>query len=204
MKLLILICALCSFFVGVKAQDTKPVEPSKGITFESLLKVKPKKTEDGNSQFTLGGECGNPAEESQLYDQRKGKITKILSANEILFEQYSVSGNEKKDKFTVKLVGIDANQNKIIVKQKLQNILLNQQVEVYGNLRNKSDKKLGGIIWLFGENEDIDEVNIYLLENGIAKYETFESANLVSMVIPCRLQKAEERAKTAKLGIWAK
>lgn len=177
--------------VNFFAQDKE----KSGVDFTSLMK--------GNGVIINGG-CGDTAYESQLYDNRKGKIIEILSANKVLFEQDSVDGNEEKDKFTVKLVGIDANENKTAVKNKLQEILLNQEVEIYGNLRKKKDKEFGGIVWYLGDNEDIDEVNIYLLENGIAKYEPFESANLVSMVMPCRLQKSEEKAKEAKLGIWAK
>ncbi|MEO6050985.1 MAG: hypothetical protein ABIP78_06600 [Pyrinomonadaceae bacterium] len=148
--------------------------------------------------------CGNPAEESQLYDNRKGKVTKILSANKVLFEQVSVNGNKKKEMFAVKLVGIDLDKNKTALKNKLQDILLNQDVEIFGNLRKRTNKEFGGVIWYVGGTEDIPEVNIYLLEKGIAKYKPFESANLVSMVMPCRLQKAEHQAKEAKIGIWAK
>ena len=154
--------------------------------------------------LTTDDECGDQAIESQLYSNRKGKITKILSANKVIFEQSSVNGNEKPVKFTVTLVGIDGNQNRLIVKNKLTDILLNQEVEITGNIRKKTDKKFGGIVWLIVGDEDIDWVNTYLLENGFAKYKPFESANLVSMVTPCRLQKAEERAKEAKIGIWAK
>jgi len=163
-----------------------------------------KEESDIKSQYTIGDDCGDTAYESQLYDNRKGKIIEILSANKILFEQNSVNGNEVKDKFTVKLVGLDASKNKTAVKNKLQDILLNQEVEIFGNLRKKTDKEFGGIVWSLSDNEDIAEVNIYLLENGIARYKPFESANLVSMVMPCRLQKAQETAKEAKLGIWAK
>jgi endonuclease YncB( thermonuclease family) len=207
MKLIISISFLCLGFVCAKAQETKPVEPSKGTTFEKLLKVEPKKngeTADLNSQFTLGDDCGDTAYESQRYDQRKGKIIKIPGANKVLFNQTSVDGNKEKNEFTIELVGIDAEQNNAAVEKALQDILLKQTVEITGNLRNDSDKTFGGVVRLIDSKENIDEVNIYLLESGIAKYKPFESANLVSMVMPCRLQKAEERAKTAKVGIWAK
>jgi hypothetical protein len=159
------------------------------------------------SEFNLGFDdpCGSPLEESQTYAHRQGKIIKIIDSNKIIFEQNSVWGHKDKEKFTLTIVGIDANQNKKGIKDFLVKNVLNQSVLVVGNTKKDSDKKFGAVITLFNdEEEDIDELNIYLLEKGIAKYKPFESANLVSMVIPCRLQRAEVEAKEAKLGIWAK
>lgn len=224
MKLLILICALCLFFVSAKAQETKPVEPSKGVTFESLLKVKPKKTEDGNSQFTLDDDgCGSQGAESQTYDYREGKVIKITSSNDLIVNvTHSNARDDEREKdnneskliapqvFRVFLVGIEKGFNKEDINKFLTEKILNQEVRVIGNTKNswkieKDDsRELSAVVWLLSDSEDFDDISEYLLENGIAKYKPFESANLVSIVMPCRLQKAEERAKEEKLGIWAK
>lgn len=160
---------------------------------------------DTKSNFEIGyGDCGNPLQESQTYAYRQGKIIKILGANKVLFEQNSVFGHKDGEKFKVVLVGIDGNQNKKELIKFFKKNVLNQSVQIVGNTRKDGDKTFGGVITLFNEdNEDIDELNEYLLENGVAKYKPFESANLVSMVMPCRLKKAENDAKEIKLGIWA-
>lgn len=172
------------------AQDEKESKTD----FSALLK----------SGVNFDDDCGNPAVESQLYVNRKGKIVKIISANEVVFQQVSTESEKEKQKFTVELVGIDAGKYKNKSKEFLQKYVLNQEVEIIGNIPKNSSRKFGGLIWLSNDNETVNELNEYLLENGIAKYKPFESANLVPYYIPCRLQKAEERAKKEKLGIWAK
>lgn len=164
------------------------------------------KTDGVNPGFSLDFDdgCGNPAEESQLYTNREGKITKILNASNVIFEQLIRDGNKEKGNFTVELIGIDSETNQTAIKNFLEKYVLNQNVEITGNLRKKSDKKFKGLIFAANDDENINWINENLLESGTAKYKPFESANLVSMVTPCRLQKAEERAKEAKLGIWAK
>ena len=106
--------------------------------------------------------------------------------------------------FTVTLLGIDDKTNQSHIKNFLVENILHKEVWIQANLRKDSDKKFGGVVQLLGDNEDIDYINEYLLENGIAKFKDFDSDNLVPYYLPCRLQKAEERAKEAKLGIWAK
>ena len=165
-----------------------------------------KKSETGTSgNFQIYDDpCGNPAEESQLYTNREGKITKVISANLVVFEQKIENGNKKKEKFVVELIGVDSITNRKKIKQFLEKYVLNQNVEIIGNLKKESDKKFNGLVFVASDDDDVDWINENLLENGIANYKSFESANLVSMVMPCRLQKAEEKAKKAKLGIWAK
>jgi len=206
MKLIVSFCILCFCFSYARSQDTQNDNPPKGVKFSELLKISPdKSTENGDDapQFSTKDECGDQASESQLYDFREGKVIKVLSATTILFQQVSLNGNVKEDELTVRLVGIDSEVNKTAVENKLRNILLNSEVRVIGNLLKKKDKRFGGVVWLLGDNEDIDDVGMYLLETGTAKYKPFESANLVSMVMPCRLEKAEEKARKAKIGIWA-
>lgn len=148
--MLIGICLLLAT-LAVAQQDAHPVaRPEPKFTFKVDV--------DG---------CGDQSYESQTYDFRKGKIVRILSANKVFFDQTSVNGQGVKDRFTVRLVGISANQNQAIVKKTLQDMLLNREVEIFGSLGKETDKEFGGIVWLFGDDEDIDEVNIYLLEKGV-------------------------------------
>lgn len=148
--------------------------------------------------------CGNPLVESQSYESREGKITKIINANTIIFEQSVLNGNKEKATHTIELAGIDSSKNRTKIIEFLKKHILNQEVLVTGNLRNKSDKKLKGLVFVASEDDDIDWINDNLLELGIARYKKFSSNYLVPYNKPCQLEKAEERAKEAKLGIWAK
>lgn len=175
------------------------------------------------SQFTLGDDCGNEAAESQTYDYRKGKVIKITNSHDLIVkvthsnardDETEEDSNDSKlispQVFRVSLVGIEKGFNTAAINKFLTEEILNQEVEVYGNTKNSwkikkdNSRELSANVWLLGDNEEITDISEYLLENGIAKYKPFESANLVSAVMPCRLQKAEERAKAEKLGIWAK
>jgi hypothetical protein len=185
MKIICTVLSIFLFCVSFYAQDKK-------------------ESTDVKSQFTIGDDCGDESYESQTYTNREGKITKILGRNQVIFEQAISDGNKEKRRFTVELVGIDSTTNQKIIKQFLEKYILNQNVEITGNLKKESDKKFKGLVFVASDDDNIDWINENILENGIAKYKPFKSANLVSMVMPCRLQKAEERAKSTKVGIWAK
>jgi hypothetical protein len=163
-----------------------------------------KESPDTKSLFILDDGCGDTSYESNIYASREGKITKILGANKVVFEQAIDDDNVEKRKFTVELVGINPLTNRKRIKQFLEKYVLHQNVEITGNLRKDSDGKFKGLIFVASDDEGVDWINENLLENGIARYQPFESANLVSFVEPCRLQRAEQTAKKAKLGIWAK
>lgn len=138
--------------------------------------------------------CGSPLVESQTYGIWKGKVVKILSSNKIVLD----------NNFTVLLLGIDNKVNQSQIKAFLVKNVLNKEVFIQANLQKESNKKFGGVVQLLVDEEETDYLNEYLLENGLAKFKDFDSANLVPYYFPCRLQKAEKRAKEAKLGIWTK
>lgn len=148
--------------------------------------------------------CGDPAVESTAYAYRNGLVTEIISANEIVFEQDEAWGSEANTKFTVTLIGIDPDYNENEIKDFLTNFVLNKRIEILANLRKKTDKIFNGEITLLIKNAEYRRVNEYLLERGIAKFKDFKADYLVPYITPCLLRKAEERAKNAKLGIWAK
>jgi hypothetical protein len=191
MKIVLLTLLVFLSYVSLHAQDNK----------ESKIDLTP--ILEGNGVFIDDG-CGIPEAESQLYTNRKGKITKIIDENEVIFEQTIADGNEEKERFRVELVGIDSKINKKNIILFLQKYVLNQNVEVTGNLRKKSDKKFKGLIFVASDDKEIGWINEYLLGKGVAQYKSFESASLVPANKPCQLQKAQGKAKTGKLGIWAK
>ena len=150
--------------------------------------------QDKKNTFTLDDGCGDPAVESQTYGFWKAKVVKIKSSNQIILDYPKNRGL-----FKIKLVGINPRENKTEIVNFLKKNVLNQEVWATSN----SPRKFGATVQVLN-NGEIDDLNEYLIENGIAKYVDFDSANLVPFYMPCRLQKAENRAKLAKRGIWAK
>ena len=148
--------------------------------------------------------CGAPEVESQLYDFRYGRITKILSGSTLAFRQATVNGNRKPRSFVVRRVGIDPQANSSRIVGFLKKNVLNKPVTVWADARHETDFDLAATVTVSGGRPNIGELNRYLLENGLAKYRDFDSANLVQYFWPYRLEKAEQQAKEAKLGIWSK
>lgn len=152
--------------------------------------------------YSTGDECGDPAVESQRYAQRSGKVTKILSSTEVLFQSSEANGNKENRTYTIQLVGISPKQNSAQIERFLKENVLNRPADVVGNGIGKKDTKYGGIIRILDDDSDIDDLNEYLLEEGLAAYLDFKSNNLIPYYWPCRLEKAQTQAKSAKLGIW--
>ena len=150
--------------------------------------------------FIDADECGDPLKESQTYAYRQGKVTKILSANKVIVEFFPIDDPEG-EAATIRLVGISSKKNSNKIKAFLNQHLLNQSVTVIGNRPEGRRRTYGGIITMF-DHDEIDDLNEYLLENGIAYFSNFKSANLVPYYWPCRLEKAQERAKVEKTGLW--
>jgi hypothetical protein len=168
--------------------------------------------------------CGDSAMESQTYGYRTGKVIKITNSNDLIVkvaksnnvwdDEHQEDEDESKliepQIFKVFLVGIDKSSNKKQIKKFLTEKILNQEVQVTGNTKNSwktkkdNSRKLDAVVLLLGDSEDINDISEYLLESGIAKFKDFQLGNLVPMLTKCELKKAEEKAKTAKLGIWAK
>jgi len=155
------------------------------------------------SQISLGDECGDPSVESQLYAYRQAKVTRILSSTEMRVKAFTRNGNVDVKNFTVRLVGIKPNTNATQIKTFLIKNVLNRNVEIIGNPRKKKDTNYGAIVRFLDNSEDeMDELNEHMIETGVAGFMDFDSDNLVPFYWPCRLEKAQERARAAKLGIW--
>ncbi len=168
--------------------------------------------------------CGNPMVESQTYEYRTGKVIKVTNSNDLIVkvtnsnnvwdDEHEEEDDESKlaepQIFKAFLVGIDKNTNKKEIKKFLTEKVLNQEVRIIGNTKNSwktekdTSRKLNAVVWLLGDEEEIDDISEYLLENGIAKFKDFQLTNLVPMRTHCELERAGEKAKKEKLGIWAK
>jgi len=122
-------------------------------------------------------ECGDPLVESQLYDNRWGKVSKILDGKTIVIKINKVDGIEiNNSTLRVKLVGIDASANEKEAKNFLLENLLNETVLVIGNI--KGDNFFAIVQGKEKASGKIIEVNRYLLENGIVKFKPFSSGYL--------------------------
>lgn len=196
--LILLIFLSCANFYAQDKKESTETKPEIDINYD-----------DG---------CGNPFVESQTYGYRRGKVVKIKNANEIIVEitnSNNVWDDEHEEErgddskliksqlFNVSLVGIDETANKKAIITFLKENLLNKQVTIVGNTRKKNSKKIKALI-RFTKDDEFEEVSEYLLENGMAKFKDFQLTNLVPMRTHCELERAEETAKKAKLGIWAK
>lgn len=185
-----------------------------------------KKSSDTKIQIDLNYDdgCGNPFVESQTYEYRNGTVIEITNSNDLVvkvtnsnnvWDDEHVKGDDgskliEPQIFKIFLVGIDTDLNKKAIKEFLTKKILNKKVRVIGNTKNSwktekdNSRKLSAVVWLLSDNEDIDDISEYLLENGIAKLKDFELTNLVPMRTHCELERAEAKAREGKIGIWAK
>jgi endonuclease YncB( thermonuclease family) len=149
--------------------------------------------------FTVDDGCGDPATFSQTWDWREGVVERIVDANTFVFKQETLNGNKETRTLVVELVGIDANVNTKALKEYLAKFE-NKLVTVWGNLKNSNDASMPAVIAV---GRGAIEINELLVEKGIAKFKPFDLGHLIPYNESCQLEKAEGRAKSAKLGIWA-
>lgn len=151
------------------------------------------------SIFILDDGCGNPATFSQTWDWREGIVIRVVDANTIVFKQETENGNKKERTLTVELVGIDTSINEKAIKKYLAKFK-NTRVTVSGNLKDNLDISMYAIVRI---GRGAIEINESLIEKGIARYKAFDLDHLIEYNEVCQLEKAEGRAKSAKLGVWA-
>ena len=220
MKIFIFIALSLSCLATINAQETSP-EAEKSPKAGSFKKLPEETKKILTDQFnmTFDDGCGNPFTESQTYGYRYGKVLQITSDNKIIVkvvrsnnvfdDEYEKNDNgigrklKKPQLIIASLVGIDENINQTAIKNFLLDKVLDRQVTLIGNTVKNDEKKISALIQLTDE-EEIDEISEYLLENGIAKFKAFQLTNIVPMRTACQLERAEAKAKTEKLGIWAK
>ncbi len=223
MKSFIFIVVLFSCSALVNAQETTPTptpdKPKVG-TFRkpSEEDQKSQKSSDDSILTTFDDGCGNPFAETQTYSYRYGTVLEITSDNKIIvkvvrsnnvwddeYEQNDKGVGRKLKKpqiIIATLVGIDEAVNESAIKNFLLTKVLDQPVTLIGNTVKGDAKKIDARVELTNDAE-IGEINAYLLANGIAKFKKFQLTNIVPLRTACQLEKAETKAKEAKLGIWA-
>jgi hypothetical protein len=165
--------------------------------------------------ISLNSGCGDPTTESQLYTYRFGKVTEVTDDNHLTVEITrsglawdSPEGDWKDSKkltrpgpLTITLVGIDGSVNKQEINAFLRTNLIGKKVTITGNKRSKSSAFEALVE--FKTAGELEEVNEYLLERGLAKFNNFTHAHIVPMTTACELKEAEKRARDAKLGMWS-
>lgn len=224
MKIFIFFVILVSGLAIVKAQEATKPETDKSPKAGSFRKPaedaqKSKELLPGALKMTFDDGCGNPFTESQTYSYRYGKVLEITSDNKIIVkvvrsnnvwdDEYEktaegVGRKLKKPQIIIaSLVGIDETVNQSEIGRFLLDKVLDQQVTLVGNTKKDDAKKIDALVELT-DNEEIDEINTYLLETGMAKFKAFQLTNIVPLRTGCQLEKVEAKAKESKLGIWAK
>ncbi len=144
-------------------------------------------------------DCGNPFVLSALYATRKGKVIKIINGNTILVAVSDEDNSELTVDFKVILAGVKASSKDS--GKLLNERVLNREVEIVGNLKIDSDRKLFGIVFV---PERLADLNWYLLRYGFGKYEKPKYKSSVPAYTLCQYRKTEAKARQEKSGIWAK
>jgi endonuclease YncB( thermonuclease family) len=143
-------------------------------------------------KFEFEDQCGSPVNESQIYAHRQGKVTKIIDGDTVKIR------DEYRKIWTVELAGADSSRNQERTTGILTERLLNQEVLFIGNPETEN----GNLVEAIVRGNGI-EMNRFLVENGHASYRDTDYGYAVSNYTLCVYDKLIDRAKTAKLGIWA-
>ncbi|HQU86425.1 MAG TPA: thermonuclease family protein [Pyrinomonadaceae bacterium] len=121
-----------------------------------------------------------------------GKIIKIIDEDTVAFR------SDKGLIRQVNLIGINSKKNKTEAKAFLEKNVLNVQVALIFRSFPSEKVNVKGIIQIDKKN-----INQMMIEQGFALYKNSKPYQ-ISSYDACVFQKSEEKAKKAKLGIWAK
>ena len=151
-------------------------------------------TTSGQDKFTFEFEdqCGSPLAESQSIAWRSGKVVKIIDGDTIQIR------DKTRKLWIVELAGVDSSNNQKLAVRILTDGMLNKTVSFRGNPADPKGKLIEAIV--SGDNV---EINRFLVEYGHANYRGTDYGYSVSQYVLCVYQKLVERAKLAKIGIWA-
>lgn len=155
-----------------------------------------------NAQFNFQyeKECGSPFSDNEMIF-RKGKITKIIDGNTVVFEQKTISGKKQSGDFTVHLAGIDSAVNEEFLRDFLLKNVLNKKGEAVLNYPREGEKEFFGTIWWAGGFGDL---NAYLLQNGFADFLQPKRTPTGSYHAVCVYKQLALKAKREKIGMWSK
>ncbi|HMS43254.1 MAG TPA: thermonuclease family protein [Pyrinomonadaceae bacterium] len=144
------------------------------------------KQNDGNYGCKYDGDGGH----IDLFE--KGKIIQILDGNTIIFK------GEKGQKRKVKLIAVDSDANEKKAKTFLEESALNKDAELTYSSSQSNSKNVNGIIEINGK-----DINRLMLELGLVKYKD-SKVYQISYFNDCVYFRTEDKARSGKLGIWAK
>jgi endonuclease YncB( thermonuclease family) len=142
--------------------------------------------------FEFETQCGSPLDESQSIESRSGKVVKIIDGDTIQIR------DKMQRLWTVELAGVDSSRNQKLTTQLLTDRILNKSVSFRGNPANEKKRRIEAVVG--GDNV---EINRFLVENGYSDYRETDYGYAVSQYTLCSYSKLVDRAKLAKLGIWA-
>lgn len=139
----------------------------------------------------------SPCGDTNEYQTVEGIVKSFSDKNDLLYVEVEVENQ----RFEVKLAGIKDFAPSRKEMDILAFYLLDRKVKITGN-KVDGDKDFTGIITVYGLKELLN-INEYILENGIGKYQIPEP-NRVPNSITCRFSELEARAKAKKIGVWVK
>ncbi len=123
---------------------------------------------------------------------RKGKVVKIIDNDTVVF----ITDSGKK--IYVSLIAVDSSNNKSDAKRFLKSNTLNFDAEIIFSSGQSRKRKILATLRANGK-----DINKLMLEKGIAQFKESDSYQ-ISYYFDCVYYKVSEKAKEAKLGIWAK
>ncbi len=140
-------------------------------------------------------ECGDPLTESMLWTSIEGEVDKV-SNNHILD---LLLKNGRTVKVLLAMITFPETNDSInaLSSETLMALIFHKKGEVLIDpFHNDSTRTIGRV---FAHSK---EVNLILLEKGLASFYTSDSSQYFGWYIPCVYRKAEQLAKQKGYGIW--
>lgn len=138
--------------------------------------------------------CGNPLVESQGWFPVDGRVSRVLSRDEIFIVLPASASLVR-----VHIVGISRERE---AKAAIEHFVLNMQLRVLANKPPSAEKhpdEITGALYLNeGNGEDI---GLALLQRGVVRFKP-PSPYTMSNHQECLYRRAETDARTKKLGLW--
>lgn len=158
-------------------------------------------------------ECGDPAKVSQSYRYLPGTVIEVIDGDTLVVDLHKLNFDEEDafdrlvepalGKTTVQLVNIEApaapDPWADEAREHLSSTLLGKAIEVMISPHQEPGAPMNVMIEL-RDGHDLDE-GVALLELGLARYRDFGPYAL-DWWLECKYQRAEERAREAKHGLW--
>ncbi len=140
----------------------------------------------------LDQECGDPKMESSSILRLTGVVIRVVNADTVVIRE------TRGKLWNVRLAGVGGQENEDAVRTYLTKTVLEKRVTFWGKPFPKNDSPYEAVII-----RKRTDVNRYLISHGLVKYRESDDDYAVSSHWLCVLGKLEEKAKLAKVGVWA-